>query len=87
MLFYALSARPCVDRLPDVKPVRSTRRASFYKGPAFFDLNPVEQVFAKLKADLHKAMARNAGELWYAIAQAIETISETSPQCLRQRWL
>ncbi|WP_428979642.1 transposase, partial [Hansschlegelia zhihuaiae] len=34
------------------------------------DLNPIEQVFAKLKALLRKAAARTRDALWDAIASA-----------------
>jgi len=35
------------------------------------DLNPIEQVFAKLKAALRKAAARSVEALWTAIADAL----------------
>ena len=37
------------------------------------DLNPIENAFAKLKALLRKAAARNIDQLWTAIADAIDT--------------
>lgn len=37
------------------------------------DLNPIENAFAKLKAHLRKAAARNLDQLWAAIADAIDT--------------
>lgn len=37
------------------------------------DLNPIEQLFAKLKALLRKAAARTADTLWAAIGQLVET--------------
>ena len=36
------------------------------------DLNPIEQVFAKLKALLRKAAARTKDALWDAIAMLID---------------
>ena len=36
------------------------------------DFNPIEQVFAKLKAILRKVGARTIDDLWAAIADAIE---------------
>ena len=35
------------------------------------DLNPIEQVFAKLKALLRKTAARTVGALWDAIGQLV----------------
>jgi transposase len=39
------------------------------------DLNPIENAFSKLKAQLRKAAARTVDQLWSAIAQAIDTFS------------
>lgn len=41
------------------------------------DLNPIENAFAKLKALLRKAAARNIDQLWTAIADAIDTFRPT----------
>ncbi len=38
------------------------------------DFNPIEQAFAKLKAQLRKAAARTVDALWAAIAHAIELL-------------
>jgi transposase len=38
------------------------------------DLNPIEQLFAKLKALLRKAAARTKDELWHAIGRLLATI-------------
>jgi transposase len=38
------------------------------------DLNPIEQLFAKLKALLRKAAARTRNELWQAIGRLLATI-------------
>ena len=43
------------------------------------DLNPIENAFAKLKAQLRKAAARTIDELWNTIAKAIDTF--TPPEC------
>ena len=39
------------------------------------DLNPIEQLFAKLKALLRKAAARTRHTLWSAIGSLIDTVS------------
>jgi transposase len=39
------------------------------------DLNPIENAFSKLKANLRKASARTVDQLWTAIAEAIETFT------------
>ena len=36
------------------------------------DLNPIEQVFAKLKAALRKAAPRNREALWQAVGQTLD---------------
>ena len=45
-----------------------------YLPPYSPDMNPIEQLFAKLKALLRKAAARTREELWQAIGRLIETI-------------
>lgn len=46
-----------------------------YLPPYSPDLNPIEQLFAKLKATLRKAAARTRDTLWSTIAGLINTIS------------
>ena len=46
-----------------------------YLPPYSPDLNPIEQLFAKLKALLRKAAARTRDTLWPAIGSLIDTIS------------
>jgi transposase len=46
-----------------------------YLPPYSPDLNPIEQLFAKLKALLRKAAARTKDTLWSAIGSLIQTIS------------
>ena len=41
------------------------------------DFNPIEQAFAKLKAQLRKVAARTVDALWAAIAHAIELFTPT----------
>ena len=43
-----------------------------YLPPYSPDLNPIEQAFAKLKADLRKASARTVDELWQTIADLLD---------------
>jgi transposase len=44
-----------------------------YLPPYSPDLNPIEQLFAKLKALLRKAAARTRDELWCAIGRILDT--------------
>ena len=46
-----------------------------YLPPYSPDLNPIEQLFAKLKALLRKAAARTKDELWLAIGRLLATVS------------
>jgi transposase len=46
-----------------------------YLPPYSPDLNPLEQLFAKLKALLRKAAARTKDELWQAIGRLLATVS------------
>jgi transposase len=45
-----------------------------YLPPYSPDLNPIEQLFAKLKALLRKAAARTKDELWQAIGRLLATV-------------
>jgi transposase len=45
-----------------------------YLPPYSPDLNPIEQLFAKLKALLRKAVARTKDELWRAIGRLLATV-------------
>jgi transposase len=46
-----------------------------YLPPYSPDLNPIEQVFAKLKALLRSAATRTVDALWHAIGQALNAFS------------
>ena len=48
--------------------------ALLYLPPHSPDLNPIEQLFAKLKALLRKAAARTKDELWQAIGRLLATV-------------
>jgi transposase len=50
--------------------------ALLYLPPYSPDLNPIEQLFAKLKALLRKATARTKEELWSTIGHLLETVPE-----------
>ena len=52
-----------------------------YLPPYSPDLNPIEQLFAKLKAVLRKAAARTRDELWQAIGRLLATVSPA--ECAR----
>jgi transposase len=47
-----------------------------YLPPYSPDMNPIEQLFAKLKALLRKAAARTQEELWSAVGRLLDTIPE-----------
>ena len=48
-----------------------------YLPPYSPDLNPIEQVFAKLKALLRTAATRTVDALWHAIGQALDAFPST----------
>jgi transposase len=52
-----------------------------YLPPYSPDLNPIEQLFAKLKARLRKAAARTKDELWSTIGRLLATVSPA--ECAR----
>lgn len=80
--FLARSLRPgdtvVMDNLSShkVPGVRQTIEAAgarlLYLPPYSFDLNPIEQVFAKLKALLRKAARRTVDGLWESIGDSIQ---------------
>ena len=51
-----------------------------YLPPYSPDFNPIEQVFAKLKAHLRKAAARTVDDLWAAITAILKTFSAAECQ-------
>ncbi len=61
-----------------VAGVRQTLAAAgaslLYLPPYSPDLNPIEQLFAKLKALLGKAAARSGDELWSTIGRLLATV-------------
>jgi transposase len=72
-----------LDNLPahKVNGVRQAMAAAgasiLYLPPYSPDLNPIEQLFAKLKARLRQAAARTKDELWSTIGRLLETIPAT----------
>lgn len=52
--------------------IAATGASVLYLPPYSPDLNPIEQVFAKLKAILRKAAARTRNALWDTIADALD---------------
>jgi transposase len=62
-------------RVDGVRHAIAAARASIlYLPPYSPDLNPIEQLFAKLKALLRKAAARTKDELWQAIGRLLEAV-------------
>ena len=58
--------------------IRAVGASILYLPPYFPDLNPIEQVFAKLKALLRKAAARTRDALWDTIGQLLDASSRTN---------
>jgi len=59
--------------------IRSRGAKLFFLPKYSADLNPIEQVFAKLKHLLRKAAARTVEAVWAAIGQVLTAF--TPPQC------
>ena len=59
--------------------IRAVGASILYLPPYSPDLNPIEQVFAKLKALLRRAAARTQDALWSTIGRLIDTVS--APEC------
>ena len=60
--------------------IRKAGAGLLYLPPYSPDLNPIEQVFAKLKALLRKAAARTHDTLWSVIGALIEVFTPTECQ-------
>jgi hypothetical protein len=77
-----------------VRPHRCALRHRQSPPPYSPDLNPIEQVFAKLKTLLRKAAERTVETTWKRIgvllktftSQSAPTISET-PDMLQSKWI
>lgn len=55
--------------------INAAKAHVLYLPPYSPDLNPIEQVFAKLKGILRKIAARTVGSLWDAIGSALDEFS------------
>ena len=55
--------------------IEATGARMLFLPPYSPDLNPIENAFSKLKAQLRKAAARTLEQLWNAIAQAIDAFT------------
>jgi hypothetical protein len=74
--------QPCRAQVDGVRQAIAAAGASIlYLPPYSPDLNPIEQLFAKLKALLRKAAARTSDQLWQAIGRLLATISPA--ECAR----
>ena len=61
-----------------VRALIRSRRAKLFFLPKYSpDLNPIEQVFAKLKHLLRKAAARTVEAVWTAIGQFLPAFTST----------
>jgi transposase len=56
--------------------IRAVGASLLYLPPYSPDLNPIEQLFAKLKALLRKAAARTKEALWSAIGELLDAFPE-----------
>lgn len=57
--------------------IESAGATGLYLPPDSPNLNPIEQMFAKLKALLRKAKERTVAGLWHRIGQLLDTVSAT----------
>jgi transposase len=57
------------------RAIRKAGAGVWYLPPYSPDLNPIEKVWAKVKALLRKAAARTREALWDAIAQALDAVT------------
>ena len=57
--------------------IQAVGASVLYLPPYSPDLNPIEQLFAKLKALLRKTAARTKDALWNTIGRALEAFSES----------
>ena len=60
--------------------IRAVGASVLYLPPYSPDLNPIEQVFAKLKALLRKAGARTQDALWDTIGQLLDPFPQAECQ-------
>lgn len=79
-----------MDNLPSHKvkgvreAIKATGAALLYLPPYSPDLNPIENIFAKIKAFLRKRAERTVGALWEAIGDALDIVSHNDcKNCFR----
>ena len=58
---------------PTTHTIAAAGASLLYLPPYSPDLNPIEQLFAKLKALLRKAAARTRDELWSTIGRLLDS--------------
>jgi transposase len=58
--------------------IRAVGASLLYLPPYSPDLNPIEQLFAKLKALLRKAAARTKEALWSAIGELLDAFPQNA---------
>ena len=58
-----------------IEPITEAGSTVVYLPPYSPDLNPKELVWSKVKAYLRKTKARSSGRLFYAISDALDSIS------------
>jgi transposase len=61
--------------------IKAAGASILYLPPYSPDLNPIEQLFAKLKALLRKAAARTKDQLWSALASLLTSVA--ADECAR----
>jgi transposase len=64
--------------------IRAVGASLLYLPPYSPDLNPIEQLFAKLKALLRKAAARTKEALWSAIGELLDAFPQNA--CRAPNW-
>ncbi len=60
--------------------IQAVGASVLYLPPYSPDLNPIEQLFAKLKAMLRSAAARTNDALWDTIGRALDSFSQAECQ-------
>jgi transposase len=57
------------------REIRKAKAGVWYLPPYSPDLNPIEKIWAKVKASLRKAEARTTESLWAAIGEALGSVT------------
>jgi transposase len=76
------TSRKCSPRPsgPAMWPIQAAGASVLYLPPYSPDLNPIGQLFAKLKAMLRSAAARTKDALWASLGQALDAFPEAECQ-------